>query len=428
MRTAIVLFRSTDLRLLDHEPLIKAHASFDKVLHLFCFDPRWFGRSRIAGFPRVGPLRAKFLLESVDSLRTALRERGAELVIRTGAVESIVPLIARSSHASSVLAHADCNVEERAADAKLRTALGTSIPLELLWGGQTLFHPSDVPMSSPHSLPSNFSAFRRAAESGSKIRPALPIPQILKAAPDGSWLSGGGGGGEDPLAFPLASNGIIAIGANIGLGRRPSLAALGAVDNSELFKSLNHRHSVSDLVSPPSASLGTLNDGESPSSPSSIDPRSGLRYEGGEKAGLARLESWIFTGDHLKEYKETRNGLLGADYSSKLSPWLAHGCISPRTIAAAVAKYEATRLKNDSTYWLLFELMWRDFMRFYARKEGSAIYKAAGPRGHLGGGASWKRDLALESAWARGATGYPFVDAAMRELLTTGFQSNRMRP
>ena len=437
MRTAIVLFRASDLRLLDHEPLVKAHASFDRVLHLFCFDPRSFGRSRVAGFPRVGPLRARFLLESVDDLRAALRERGSDLVLRTGRPDIIVPAFAAAVRADLVLAHADCNVEENASDAALRAALGTATPLELLWGGQTLYHPSDVPAASPHALPDNFSAFRRAAESNARIRAALGVPEVLRAAPAG-WDTAAS---EEPPSFPLTSNNLRAIGANAGAGLRPSPAALGAADNSALLSALGGggggaapiaNANATAIVTSASAS-GTLDDG----APADIfgylphddgitppDPRSGMCYQGGERAALARLESWVFKGDHLKDYKETRNGLLGADYSSKLSPWLALGCVSPRTVAAAVAKYEASREKNDSTYWLLFELLWRDFMRFYARKNGAALYRAGGPRGKE---AVWKRDAAAESAWARGVTGYPFVDAAMRELLTTGFQSNRMR-
>ncbi|WOL13450.1 hypothetical protein Cni_G22220 [Canna indica] len=55
--------------------------------------------------------------------------------------------------------------------------------------------------------------------------------------------------------------------------------------------------------------------------------------------------------DLLKIYKETRNGMLGADYSTKFSPWLASGSLSPRYIYEEVKRYEKKRLANDSTYW-----------------------------------------------------------------------------
>ncbi|MEM9802269.1 MAG: hypothetical protein AAGA20_18225, partial [Planctomycetota bacterium] len=77
---------------------------------------------------------------------------------------------------------------------------------------------------------------------------------------------------------------------------------------------------------------------------------------GGEEAGRARIQSWVFEGDHLRRYKETRNGLIGASYSSKFSPWLALGCLSPRRVAEQTLAYEGQRVSNDSTYWLRFEL------------------------------------------------------------------------
>lgn len=89
------------------------------------------------------------------------------------------------------------------------------------------------------------------------------------------------------------------------------------------------------------------------------DPRSVLQFKGGETAAFERLNHYFWETDRLKSYKLTRNGLLGADYSSKFAPWLAHGCISSRQIAAEVARYEHDRVQNDSTYWLVFELIWR---------------------------------------------------------------------
>lgn len=55
-----------------------------------------------------------------------------------------------------------------------------------------------------------------------------------------------------------------------------------------------------------------------------------LTFVGGEDEGLKRLQTWMFRDDRLKDYFDIRNGMLGEAYSSKLSPWLALGCISPR--------------------------------------------------------------------------------------------------
>jgi deoxyribodipyrimidine photo-lyase len=155
------------------------------------------------------------------------------------------------------------------------------------------------------------------------------------------------------------------------------------------------------------------------------EPISGyLELVGGEDAGLRRIQSYFWDRDLLKTYKETRNGLLGFDYSSKLSAWLAVGCLSPRLIYEEVKRYEKERKKNDSTYWLVFELIWRDYFRFICKKHGDKVFDIAGIKNQT---ESWRRDSSDFQRWSDGETGVPFVDANMRELNSTGFMSNRGR-
>jgi deoxyribodipyrimidine photo-lyase len=113
-------------------------------------------------------------------------------------------------------------------------------------------------------------------------------------------------------------------------------------------------------------------------------------------------------------YKQTRNGLLGWNYSSKLSPWLAWGCISPRRIAHDLVLYEQEHGANEGTYWLWFELLWRDFFSLRAdHARGVAdVVDTNDSRWHC-----------LMAA----SLGHPFVDAGVRELNATGFLGNRMR-
>jgi deoxyribodipyrimidine photo-lyase len=154
------------------------------------------------------------------------------------------------------------------------------------------------------------------------------------------------------------------------------------------------------------------------------DNRSVLQFIGGETEALKRLNAYIWTQDLLKTYKETRNGLIGADYSSKFSAWLGLGCLSPRKIYEEIQKYERSRVKNQSTYWLIFELIWRDYFRFVALKFGDKIFKVEGIREE---NIDWKHDKVNFYKWLNGETGIPFVDANMRELKLTGFMSNRGR-
>lgn len=155
-----------------------------------------------------------------------------------------------------------------------------------------------------------------------------------------------------------------------------------------------------------------------------FDDRAVLPFKGGETAGLDRLDHYFWKGDRLRVYKETRNGMVGADYSSKFSPWLALGCLSPRYLYEQVQQYEDQRVCNDSTYWLIFELLWRDYFRFICAKHGSKIFYPSGLQGVT---IPWKTDWQRFDLWRNGQTGFPLVDANMRELAATGFMSNRGR-
>jgi deoxyribodipyrimidine photo-lyase len=61
--------------------------------------------------------------------------------------------------------------------------------------------------------------------------------------------------------------------------------------------------------------------------------------------------------------------------SRRFAPWLAHGCLSPRHVYHELQRYEQQRTKNKSTYWVVFELMWRDYFRFFALKHGDSIFR-----------------------------------------------------
>ena len=122
-------------------------------------------------------------------------------------------------------------------------------------------------------------------------------------------------------------------------------------------------------------------------------------------------------------YKETRNQLIGMDYSSKFSAWLALGCISARDIAAQLSDYENRYGANDGTYWLWFELLWRDYFRFIHFKYGQKLYRASG----LTGVPIKPSHAPSFEQWRTGSTGTDLVDAGMRELHQSGYLSNRMR-
>lgn len=199
----------------------------------------------------------------------------------------------------------------------------------------------------------------------------------------------------------------------------------------ELEKFVRVRDPLSAPAKPFPPSAMALPAGEIPTlaefghEPIEDDPRACLQFKGGETEGLARLRYYLWESNLIKTYKDTRNGLLGGDYSSKFSPWLANGCLSPKRIYQEIKKFEAERGGNESTYWLFFELLWRDFFRFMGKKHGTKIFLKSGPKGNAD--PRWRDDYERLQCWVDGQTGIPFIDANMLELKHTGFMSNRGR-
>ncbi|GLR17408.1 DASH family cryptochrome [Portibacter lacus] len=146
---------------------------------------------------------------------------------------------------------------------------------------------------------------------------------------------------------------------------------------------------------------------------------------GGESAGLHEMNYYLWDSNLVSTYKETRNGLLGRDYSSKFSAYLSAGCLSPKLVAHQVFSYEKERNKNESTYWLVYELMWRDFFRLMGKKYENSIFQLGGIQQRSD--VNSEEDMEAFEKWSSGNTGVPFVDANMTELNETGFMSNRGR-
>ena len=151
-------------------------------------------------------------------------------------------------------------------------------------------------------------------------------------------------------------------------------------------------------------------------------PFDDLAFHGSETAALAHVSRY-FRSRAPVTYKATRNGLTGTAYSTKLSPWLATGALSPRTVFAALQTHEDGFGASEGSYWIWFELLWRDFFRFWSEKHGANLFRPEG-LGQLG---PPSHDREAFDAWRRGSTGHPFVDAGLRELAATGYLSNRLR-
>ena len=147
-------------------------------------------------------------------------------------------------------------------------------------------------------------------------------------------------------------------------------------------------------------------------------------FFGGEDEALKRIGHYFFESKNLSQYKQTRNGLVGENYSSKLSAWLANGSVSARTIYWKVKEFEKINGANEGTYWLIFELIWRDYFKYISLKHGNKIFQL---KGILNTNYEWKFNQKLFNQWITGTTKEPFVNGNMIELAKTGFMSNRGR-
>jgi deoxyribodipyrimidine photo-lyase len=307
-----IVWLRADLRLDDHEPFLRAATSGGPVLPLYCLDPRHREAHR-SGIPRLSARRAQFLREALDDLRSDLRERGGDLLVREGRPEDILPRLLLETGAREVYFHREVASEEQAVEAAVARAIAPLGAKLLGSWGYTLYHVDDLPFTL-RDLPETFTAFRRQVERHATVRPPMDVPARI--------------------VFPTG----------IHAAPLPTLAALGLAEPVD-------------------------------------DARALFTPRGGSIEAEARLEEYVFERDRLRVYKETRNGMLALDDSSKLSPWLAQGAISPRRIWESVQDYETERVKNESTEWLIVELLWRDYFRFVAASCGDALFRAGGVQG-----------------------------------------------
>jgi len=334
-------------------------------LPVYVFDAENLQRSCLGGAQKCNARRARFILESVACLRRRLEARGSGLLVAIGKPTDVVPRLSTGC-GEVVMAPGVCS-EETIQEAAVAKRLQSSCTLRKVWGG-SLYHPDECGCKAD-DVPLLFTSFKNKAEGRGRIREPVAAPAKFPPLPDLPEDS------QKSLKF------------------LPSLEQLG--------------YSAEDAKA-------ALED----------DPRGVLAFEGGEDAALQRMKSWMFDGDNLKDYFDIRNGMLGEGYSSKLSPWLAQGCISPRRIWMEAQRYEKERVKNKSTYWLIFELTWRDFYNFLALSQGDKIFLQGGL---IDDKTPWKGGRDALQKWKDGRTGDQLVDANMRELKATGFMSNRGR-
>ena len=155
-----------------------------------------------------------------------------------------------------------------------------------------------------------------------------------------------------------------------------------------------------------------------------LHPKTSFPFSGGELAGKKRLNEYFFERRNVLSYKKTRNQMYGTEGSTKFSAWLALGALSPRQVYAELKHFESLEQANESTYWVFFELLWREFFRCMGRRYGKKFFSLSGIKKEP---PNFQHDDKKIESWKRGETGEPIVNACLRELVQTGFISNRGR-
>jgi deoxyribodipyrimidine photo-lyase len=150
-------------------------------------------------------------------------------------------------------------------------------------------------------------------------------------------------------------------------------------------------------------------------------------FQGGETHALLHLSQYLSQPENALNYKNTRNGMIRFEDSTKFSPWLSLGCLSPQKVYAALKDFENLHGENESTYWIFFELLWRDYFKYYSFLNKKNLFTSSGIQNQPQKSLPKNIEFKLFNQWKTGATGVDFVDANMLELSQTGWMSNRGR-
>ena len=384
----------------------------------------------------------RFISESVYDLRSRLRSVGSDLMIRFGIPEDVInnlvnALRVNGDHVEGVWMQKEMTFPETEVEAQIAKKLhGTGVPFHLVHG-KTLIHPADLPFDSSET-PDVFTPFRKKVEAlGSKmVRPCKMAPTKFKPF---------------PRDLPVIPDYALDVSYEVDVdnfSQRPP-------ESKEKQEGQVSYHDILRFLLTPLNDVPLPSTLESGSLLQQRHPASAFPLRGGETAALDRLDWYFVRGKSadstrwgkldpppVARYKQTRNNLLGHAYSTKMSPFLSYGSISPRQIWEALNAHEEKFGEDQNTYWVRFELLWRDYFFFVAEKFGDLLYDQGGFERATDPRQAAKK---LEDGWWRkwdpvndgpehemtrlleGRTGIPFIDANILELRESGFMSNRGR-
>ena len=351
--TGLIWFRN-NLRTKDNASLEKAVENCNKIIAVYCFDPKLFKIDKF-GFQKTAKFRAQFLIETITDLKENLANLNVTLLTYFESPENKIHEICDAFSIDAIYTQKEWTKEEIITNNLIKDTLSETIDFIEDYD-QFLYHPETVSKNF-NNIPDVFTQFRKKLEKYITIQEEVSISKL-------------------PVSNTIENNTKI-----------PTLLELG------------------------------FNDFE-------VQPNTAFPFLGGENEALKRLNYYLFESKKVGFYKKTRNGLVGIDYSTKFSPWLANGSLSAKSIYWEIKRYEAEFGANDSTYWVIFELIWRDYFKYISLKYDSKIFKIGGI---LDKEYHWNTDSEIIKTWINGETKDDFVNANMIELKETGWMSNRGR-
>ncbi|BAO55677.1 DASH family cryptochrome [Nonlabens marinus] len=362
----LVWFRN-DLRTEDNTSLKAACDAEGHVIGVYFFDPRFYQESDFAmdlkielPFGKTGKYRARFIQEAVKDLREQLQKFDIPLLVYHRSPEEVIPDLVTEYSIKNIYLQKEWTRDELDQE----NAVGDALESAGLKTGISGYRVFDQFLYHPDDIP-------------------FTIKEIPK----------------------------------VYTGFRKKLEKEARIRDCV---SIDGYHQESPKV--PETTIPTLED--LGLEEFEKDSRSAFPWQGGEKEAWNRLNHYFWETKKLQYYKKTRNGLIGSDYSSKFSAWLAIGCISPRQIYHEVKRFEKEVQKNQDTYWLIFELIWRDFFKYVSLKHKEKLFALGGI---LEKEYEWNSNKPALKDWMNGTTSEDFVNANMREIAATGFMSNRGR-
>ena len=281
------------MRTIDNHSLYNACRENEKVIGIYCLDPRHFETTQY-GFKKTEKYRTQFLLETITELQQNLLEKNIRLLVYYGYPEKLIPEITAKYQIHSIYSQHEWTSEENEIEQEIRNLISA-----VNWKNyydQFLFHPADLPFEDWKKIPEVFTDFRKQIEKKIHVRPTVSISP------------------------------------------KPLINLIEETTPIPTLKDLGFDSEASDFKQP---------------------EKTAFPFKGGENHAKKRIKDYFWDTKKLAVYKKTRNGLIGKNYSSKLSAWLANGSVSARTIYWEVQQFEKKVINSllHTRHFFVFSLL-----------------------------------------------------------------------